>query len=177
MALTLGVDSYVTLEEADLYHEGMGNVSWPQTPDPDENDVAGKKEAALRRATSFIDNLARGKWRGTKASKTQKLAWPRTDAYDEEGFEIDETVIPEPLKDAVCEAALKTFTGTDLMPDNRKANVASEAVSGAVRRSYFQNKSSLPVYNYICKLLEGLVTGNLSSSSGSIRARSGLKVY
>lgn len=177
MSLTLGVDSYVTLEEADLYHEGMGNTSWPQTPEPDEDGTAEKKEAALRRATAFVDNLARGKWRGTKTDKAQKLAWPRTGAQDEDGYEIDPAAIPEPLKDAVCEAALKTFTGTDLMPDDRKSNVASESVAGAVSRSYFQNKSSQPVYNYICRLLDGLVVGGLSRTSGAIRVRSGLKVY
>lgn len=175
MPLVVGTDSYVTLEEADAYHAAMGNPSWKETPVPDPDNIAAGKEAALRRATAFIDAIARGKWRGVRADPEQRLAWPRFGVKDEDGYEIASDEIPALLKDAVCEIALKSFTGTKLMPDNTKANVASEAVTGAVSRSYFQGKSSLPVYNFAYKLLSGLVKEDLSGGSCVLKVRSGLR--
>lgn len=175
MSLIIGTDSYVTLEEADTYHSAMGNAAWKETPTPDPEHVAGNKEAALRRATAFIDVIARGKWRGARANPEQKLAWPRIGVKDEDGYVIAGDEIPQPLKDAVCEIALKAFTGVDLMPDNTKSNVASESVAGAVSRSYFQGKSSSPVYNFAYRLLSGLVNSDLSGGSCVLKLGNGLR--
>lgn len=153
MALTVGTDTYISQAEADAYHVSMGNTGWSTTSTP---DVIALKEASLRKATAFLDSMARGKWKGRKATADQALAWPRTGVIDEEGYEVSESDIPTAVAVAACEAALRYYVGDDLMPDSAN-NVASESVAGAVSVSYFEGKETTPVYNKIYKLLEGLI--------------------
>jgi len=60
-------------------------------------------EAALIRATAFIDTYKR--WPGRKATATQGLEWPRTDAYDVDGYLLQ--YVPEAIKKATMQAAMK----------------------------------------------------------------------
>lgn len=60
-------------------------------------------EAALIRATAFIDTYKR--WPGEKATATQGLEWPRTDAYDVDGYLLQ--YVPEAIKKATMQAAMK----------------------------------------------------------------------
>jgi hypothetical protein len=71
MALTVGTDTYIPQTEADAYHVSMGNTGWSTTSTP---DVIALKEASLRKATAFLDSMARGKWKGRKATADQALA-------------------------------------------------------------------------------------------------------
>lgn len=68
MSLVLGVNSYATLDEADLYFENRIDVAaWTAASDD-------SKEQALIGATSFIDMLS---FAGYTTEETQNLAWPR----------------------------------------------------------------------------------------------------
>jgi hypothetical protein len=73
MALTVGVDSYVTIEEADAIiaqtyvHDDAYRVKWASL-------TAEDKEALLRASTAAIDAL---KFVGTKRDWGQKLQFPR----------------------------------------------------------------------------------------------------
>jgi len=60
-------------------------------------------ETALIRATAFIDTYKR--WPGKKATATQGLEWPRTDAYDVDGYLLQ--YVPEAIKKATMQAAMK----------------------------------------------------------------------
>lgn len=145
--------SYINVEEADEYHVSVGNTAWGEL----ETEA---KEIALRRATSFIDIVGKGKWRGRKTDPGQPLAWPRAGAFDEDGYVIPDHTIPLAVRHATAVAALRIAGGDDLLPD-REENIASESVAGAVSTSYFENKSSIPKYTEIYGLLSGLVTGRL----------------
>lgn len=149
--------SYINVEEADEYHASIGNTAWSDL----ETDA---KEVALRRATSFIDIVGKGKWRGRKTDPGQLLAWPRSGASDEDGFVVPDDITPLAVKHATAVAALRIAGGDDLLPD-REENIASESVAGAVSTSYFENKSSIPKYTEIYGLLSGLVTGRLGEDS------------
>jgi len=174
MALTVGTDTYISQAEADSYHASMGNTGWPSTSTA---EVIALKEAALRKATAFLDSIARGKWKGVKATAEQALAWPRTGVIDEEGYEVPESDIPTAVAVAACEAALRYYIGDDLMPDSVN-NVASESVAGAVSVSYFEGKDPTPLYNKIYKLIEGLVIEALGNNSSSVAmATSGYAQY
>ena len=163
MSLIIGTDSYVTVEEADKYHAAMGNSAWTQD---DENNIT-QKEAALRKAASFLDIAASGKWKGIRAMPQQALAWPRKNVVDNDGYPIPADVIPSEVKRAACEAALRIYGGDDLLPDETY-NVASESVAGAVSVSYFEGKSSTPTYSAIYGLLNGLVISPLGGSGTNL---------
>jgi hypothetical protein len=91
-------NSYCTVEFADDYLEANPHVS-ADWLDQEEED----KQRLLVRASKVIDY--RFKWHGTKSDADSGLRWPRAGAYDEDGFEIPDNVIPRILKEAVAEFA------------------------------------------------------------------------
>ncbi|MCR4398938.1 MAG: hypothetical protein NUV93_08250 [Firmicutes bacterium] len=100
MALQVGIDSYVTLEEADEYFAGkLFADEW-------NGADAGTKEKALKEACRRINRLA---FQGVKASETQVLEFPRMmpvfGRIGTIGFDTGEEV-PEAVKAAQCEEAL-----------------------------------------------------------------------
>ena len=64
------------------------------------------------KATDYIDNVFR--FIGVKYLNTQSLQWPRSSAYDPDGYII--TGIPTILKRACCEYALRA-SAAELAPD------------------------------------------------------------
>jgi hypothetical protein len=131
-------NSYVTIAFADSYHLDRGNASWTGTD--------AVKQAALIRATDYIEQKYAGRWKGSRYDEDQALEWPRADICD-----VDEDVIPARLMQAVCIAALEGLS-TDLNPvldravkrekvdvieveymDTAKAGKARPAIDGLLR--------------------------------------------
>jgi len=103
MTAIKGTNSYVSLEEADLYFETrIANVDWFDSYSED-------KEIALVTATSIIDNSS---WAGRAVSETQALAWPRiAQIYDPRlgrlvNFSGTETEAPLEVRKATYELAI-----------------------------------------------------------------------
>ena len=104
MALTLiatcgasNANSYCTLEEANTYHEGhLYAATW-------NNATDANKKTALVMATRLLDQGI--KWTSSKNSSSQALEWPRTAAYDPDGYLISTSEIPTFLKNATAEFA------------------------------------------------------------------------
>lgn len=95
--------SYITVNEADDYFADRGVIGWTG------EDLI--KQAALIRATDYIDGRFGQRFIGTKKTTVQALAWPRTDAAD-----FEDTDIPVKLRFACCEYALRALTA-ELAPD------------------------------------------------------------
>lgn len=92
-------NSYATVEEADAYFASRLHASlWTEDLD---------KEAALITATQMLDWYT--VWKGSAASTTQALAWPRVSVYDTYGNEVDDSIIPVPIKQAIFEIALESI--------------------------------------------------------------------
>lgn len=99
---------YGTLVDADAYHLARGNSGWTGADEA--------KQAALQRATDYIDGRYRykmksGCWRsmfpGEKTGgRAQDLEWPRTGATDYAGNEIPDDEVPREVEYATYEAAL-----------------------------------------------------------------------
>src|SRR5262245_49728437 len=106
-------DFYGTLAEALVYHNDRGNSAWAAAA----SDAI--RTAALVRGTQYIDGRYSGRWPGTRTDgRDQPLAWPRTDAEDIEGNEIDEDEVPIEVEHATYEAALRELaTPGSLSPD------------------------------------------------------------
>jgi len=117
-------NSYVSVADADTYHATYtGSTDWSGA----ENAT---KERALIAATQYLDIEHEGRWRGVKDSSTQSLAWPRCDAEDSDGYLIDSDALPQKLKDACCELALRVVLGDDLLGVvTEPGDVASESVT------------------------------------------------
>ena len=102
-------NSYVTLNEADLYFETV----------PDETDWDNKSDDAKRRALisacRWIDSL---NYYGTRCEDDQALKWPRNN-YDVDNVELTCDAIPKDIKYAQYELARQLANDTDAMTGNK----------------------------------------------------------
>lgn len=144
--ITAGANSYVAIADADAYHSDRLNAAWTAAS-------TAQKTAALINATAYLDGKYRKRWQGVRISSLQPLEWPRVLAspalssiYD--GFvtihETLSTVVPEEIKSATCELALRALS-SPLAPDvapsarvkRKKVDVIeTEYVTGDFQTSY-----------------------------------------
>ena len=96
-------NSLCSVADADAYFADRGNASWTGT------DTL--KEAALIRATDYVELLFSEKFKGDPFSETQSLSWPRWF-----GAMPKTPIFPKDIKRAVCEYAVISLT-TSLIPD------------------------------------------------------------
>ncbi|MDA3971344.1 MAG: hypothetical protein PF442_08330, partial [Desulfobulbaceae bacterium] len=116
-----GALSYISATDADTFHTARGNAAWTGTD--------AVKEAALIKACVYLDGHYRARWKGQKVAPiSQPMEWPRVGVkvidggqiyydvpasfYDSEysGY-IGITTIPQRVKDAACELALRALSG------------------------------------------------------------------
>jgi len=168
-----GADSYVSLTDAAAYHTDRGNTAWAAAA----SDTV--REQALRKATQYIDGHYFHRWKGAVvAPLTQSLQWPRAGVkisdpqeyyatlpsfYDVSysGF-LEITTIPQKLKDATCEAALRSLSAA-LAPDlKRGGRMASVNVAG-IQEVFEQGASPNTSYQIIDQLLAPFLKSNQMS--------------
>ena len=103
-------NAYITLAFANDYHLIRGNSKWAGS------DTV--KQAAIIRATDYIDKRFGKRFRGTRRQKDQALEWPRLSAYDDDDFYytgID--IVPRKLQQGCAEYALRALLLGELAPD------------------------------------------------------------
>jgi hypothetical protein len=153
-------DSYVSLLAAETYHANRGRTAWAALTDD-------QAEAALRGGTFYIDGTYRGRWKGTRKTSAQALAWPRTGVTDEDGYAVADDSVPQEVIDATCEAAFLQGTGTDLTAPPKAGNITSyRAKVGPIEEetkydtgTSVSSSSSTGGYPSVDYLLSGLITG------------------
>lgn len=104
-------NSYITEAYADTYHSDRGNTAWSDFTSPEQ-------EAALIRASEYIDKRFGRRFRGLRKTKDQGLEWPRLDAFDNDGYllsGVDD--LPRNLEKATAEYALRALICGVLAPD------------------------------------------------------------
>lgn len=101
-------NTYALLAEAEAYALTLTvKDDWLAADDPTKN-------AALVQATRGLDNL---RWKGLKSTViTQPLQWPRAWVTDRDGFALASDTIPQKIKDATCEFAIR------IVADDRAAD-------------------------------------------------------
>lgn len=131
-SIVAGADSYASVTDADTYHVNNSNAAWALADN-------AAKEAALRKACRYLDGKYRPRWKGRRVQPVaQALEWPRggvsigdtypagSASYDV-GFGgeifIPSDSIPQRLKDAQCELALRALAG----------ELAADATAGVKR--------------------------------------------
>lgn len=104
-------NAYVTVSFVDGHHVDRNNTAWNDFTSPE-------KQAAIIRASEYIDKRFGRRFVGSRRLKDQGLEWPRLDAFDLDGFlmsGIDE--VPRQVQKAAAEYALRAALCGVLAPD------------------------------------------------------------
>lgn len=158
-------NSYISAADATTYHSARGNTLW--------TGADSVKEAALLKAAAYLDGHYRKRWKGQKVYPiTQAMEWPRVGVrvvdtpqpyhdvppsfYDNaySGF-LAITTIPQRLKDAQCELALRALTG-ELSADGT-GNIKREKVD-VLETEYFAGTVPKQVFPVVDQLLSDYLT-------------------
>lgn len=103
-----GANAYTDRATAKIHHDDRGNSVW--------NDFGGsQQEAAIVRASDYIDKRFGRRFRGFRQLKEQGLKWPRLDAFDDSGYLLND--VPEQILMATAEYALRALLCGVLAPD------------------------------------------------------------
>lgn len=152
-------NSYVSIQEVMGYFR-MRNLC----PKISEGDLIASAE--------FLDVIYGSKYRGTKATTTQGLLFPRTQFYNSLGELVEANTIPEQLKIAQFHAAKLSSEGISLVSNvNPDDNLKSlkQSVDGAVsqEKTWFSpstRKETAFIAQYILPIIDN------SRSNRTIRA-------
>ena len=150
-------DSYCSIEEADQYNEGRGNIKWLFS-------IKSEKEASLVRACDYIEKAYGELWLGSKCTETQRLSYPRFGITDS-----GKNQIPRWLKEAQCEGALLELEDTGILSwDESEGGRLTKEREGEIEKSYTQGPSSVRKFPQIY----GLIKAHIKSPSqiGIMRA-------
>ena len=101
-------ESFISVAGADVRHSATGMTNWATL-------TTTEKEQALRRATIYMEQRYRERWKGTRLLRAQALSWPRYGA-EVDGFALDSNYVPTDVANACADLALKAAAG-DLAPD------------------------------------------------------------
>lgn len=138
-------DSYISVTDADAYHDAIGNATW--------TGANAAKEHALRKATQYMQQVYFDRWDGYRKTSTQALDWPREDVQIK-GLRFVEyvtsTTIPQEVKNACASLALRAMTD-DLLADEERA-VISESVD-VISTTYSEYSPQRKKYPEIDKML------------------------
>lgn len=143
-----GADSYVTIEEANLYHKKMGNTDWESSTDP---------SAMLRRAAKYLDGTYRNRIAGTSKTSDQGLLFPMVGAFYVDGTEVDPDSVPQVYKDAQCEVALLAAQGVSLTTEVTSGPRLKRKKIDVLEKEWFEDSyTSRPVFGWLDTILSPL---------------------
>ena len=157
---------YGTVVEATAYHTSRGNTGWVDSP-------TSTAEAALIRASVWLDGVYGQRWPGSKVDGDQYLAWPRTNADDYEGFAIASTVTPRAVQHATYEAALRELVSPgSLSPDFTPSQGVKQETVGPLTVVYRDGVAYefRPIASVVDDLLAPLI-GRRSRGGSVVTAR------
>jgi hypothetical protein len=122
--IVAGANSYISRNDAGVYHANRNNTEWFEA-------LPVAQDAALIKATDWLVQKYRKRWKGVKVNTTQTLDWPRAGVQVDDGelikpsflfdnlaFTIPEDEVPDDVKNAQAELALRVITTSDgINPD------------------------------------------------------------
>ena len=78
--LPAGANSFASVADADAYHAARLTAAWT------DELAEAQKEAALIRASDWLNRKVM--WNGRKASRSQRMAWPRAGVIRRTGLSL-----------------------------------------------------------------------------------------
>lgn len=127
-------NAYSDVDFSDDYHSLRGNALWGTYSE-------SEKQAALVRATDYIDKRFGTVFRGRKLQRRQALEWPRLNAYDDDDFWL--TGVPRNLQKATAEYALRALVYNVLAPDAIRAATDQDFSEEDYSRDMSQNAGEI----------------------------------
>jgi len=159
-------DAYATLVYIADYHDKNGNTAWAAIT----NDAT--RETYVRRATAYMLQSYRQRWKGYRKTATQSLCWPRSFVYLEPfvhgavgayPYLVSDITVPVEVKNACAEYALKSITETSLMPDQTQS--VREETIGPITVKYNEYSSQATRYSSV----DAMLSPYLNSSGVSVQ--------
>lgn len=150
--MTIINDSYATVQEADQYHSIRQNTAW----DDATNDA---REAALVRATDYIDALYRAK--SPRTVWLQPLQWPT----------LEDAQVPASVVRATVELALYALTGPLFGPPAARGIKSTKLEGDAGKKEVvYDDITSGDPYPAITNLLADVafLKTSIATSGGSL---------
>lgn len=144
-----GAETFISVTDADTYHINRTATAWTDA-------TTEAKESALRKSKDYLEGKYRLRWKGTRATQGQPLSWPRTGVYDQDGYLIASTTIPQALKDAQAEAALRALSA-DLQPDLERGGAVKREKVDVIEVEYFGAAAGETLRPTVDRLLLGLI--------------------
>lgn len=154
-------DAFITVSFADSYHTARGNSTWT-----DESDDS-LKEAAIVRASMWLSETFI--WKGYPVQqRDQSLSWPRSYVIDEEGYSIDNDVVPVEIQKATAELARQELVSPNSLKPVYTAQDRKRSVQvGPIRVEYDLSRTSAesarPVLLAVDNLIRGLTKPGTTS--------------
>lgn len=177
----IDAESYLSVSDANAYHTKNGNSTWTGSD--------AVKEAALRRATRYLDGRYRSRFLGYRTfAFAQALEWPReavlmnwlpgsADYAYWRGYSagvgiiLANNIIPQMLKDATAEAALRELVSPGyLTPDQTPSKRKLSQTIGPISTTYANDPMTRPVVTIIDEILAPLLTQTSALSGSLVRA-------
>lgn len=129
-----GADAYISLADAEALYLDRQGAAWDGTD--------ALKEAAIRRATAYVDSL---KFVGQPVNgRSQPLAWPRKNAHDRDGEDIAQTEVP---REVVTATGILAFTELlnpgALTPSVLRTELVKREKVGPIEQEYVGNPGSV----------------------------------
>lgn len=161
-------ESYASVADADAYWSKRGNAAWSALD-------TSTKEQNLRKATDFMEQVYRLRWKGIRLTATQALSWPRAfvtrmDYYATGSTPPDDVdgnlyyptdVVPVEVVKSCIELAYKT-NGTDLNPDLSRLTKREKV--DVIEVEYADNSPQYTTYRSIDQTLAPLLMPTSNSA-------------
>lgn len=129
-------------------------------------------EAALRRATAWIDGQYRSRFSGVRQHRRlQALEWPRGWAEDNECNPISASEVPVEIVHATCEAAVRELAKPGSMsPDLKRGGAIKRVKAGSVEVEYGAGATATTVFATIDGILASLLRPRSAYTARAARA-------
>lgn len=157
-------EAYASVDYADTYFAARGVTAWAAL----DTDV---KEINLRKGADYMLATYRDMWAGYRYNMRngvharQAQDWPRVDVFIDQYTYIQNNEIPDEVKKANCELALRAQAG-DLLGDTSGSDRVVREKVGPLETEYAQYGSPLTAYNMVSSLLAPYLK---SGGAGSAR--------
>lgn len=158
-----GSESYLAVVDATAYHLNRGNAVWAALA----TDTI--REQCLRKATDYMVQMYRSRWKGFRKDGTQLLDWPRSFVYLEPfvhgivgtyPFLVSSTIVPLEVKNVCAELAVRVSVA-DLAPDLDRQAISKSV--GPIRIDYDRSSQYYKQYRSLDALLAPYLNGSSSS--------------
>lgn len=149
--------SYASVEAATAYHAAHGNAAWALAVESDQ-------EAALVRATAFLDGSFGCRWPGERYSQDQALDWPRCYAWDRDGWPLAD--VPKGIVAATCEAALIELASPGALSKKNEVGLKSLTVGSISKTWTGASAAAATAYPAIRQALARIIKGGHTVARG-----------